>query len=123
MSGHRRYLRLGTGGIWVLFGLLYKLLNLVPRHRLIVERILGPQLASPATLWIGAGEVLLGAWVLSGRFPLACAATQTLVLVSMNGLELWLARDLLLAPAAMVAANLVFLGAGWYLALSPQKAT
>jgi hypothetical protein len=36
----------------------------------------------------------------------------------MNALELRYARDLLLAPIAMVCANAVFLSLGWYVAFA-----
>lgn len=110
-------IRIGTAAVWLVFGVVFKILDLVPRHRLIVASVLGEEMARPATLLIGLGEAALGLWILSGFRPRACAAFQTVALISMNALELQLARHLLLAPIAMVGANVVFLSLVWYGAL------
>jgi uncharacterized membrane protein YphA (DoxX/SURF4 family) len=109
-------LRYGTAAVWLFHGLFSKVLGGIPRHQQIVARILGQDLARAATLFVGFVEILLGVWILSRRWPRLCAAAQTMILVSMNALELSFARDLLLAPWPMVCANAVFLGMGWYLA-------
>ena len=44
----------------------------------------------------------------------ACALVQTLALVSMNFLEILLAKDLLISAPGMVALNLAFLSVVWY---------
>jgi len=49
--------------------------------------------------------------------PRACALAQTLAIVTMNIIELNVARDLLLSPLGMVGANAVFLTVVWYVAL------
>jgi hypothetical protein len=100
-GGRRRLittLRIGTASVWLVFGALFKVLNLVPRHRMIVATVLGEAMAGPITLGIGAAEATMGLWILSGIYPRLCAATQTIAIVSMNALELSLAKDLLLAP-------------------------
>jgi hypothetical protein len=115
---HLTWLRLGIAGVWLLFGLAFKALDAVPRHRQIVARVVGPARAGPV-LWLVAGsEIGLGGWMLVGRALPLCLAAQTALLVAMNALELRYARDLLLSPVAMVAANVVFLTLGWYLALA-----
>ncbi len=113
--------RLGTALVWIVFGLGFKVFDLVPRHRAIVDAILGSKLAAPVTLAIGIGETGLGIWILSGRMPRTCAAVQTAAIVAMNALELTRSRGLLLAPMPMVCANAVFLAAGWYLALNTAR--
>jgi hypothetical protein len=110
-------LRIGTASVWILFGLVFKVLHAVPRHEAIVATILGRAAAGPVTLLIGLAETAMGIWILSRRWPRSCAAAQTVTIVGMNALELTLARDQLLAPVPMVCANGVFLAAGWYLAL------
>lgn len=110
-------LRFGTAAVWIAFGLVFKVLHLVPRHETIVAAIIGADWAGPATLGIGVAEVAMGVWILTRRWPLACAAAQTIVIASMNTLELTLAREHLLAPTAMVCANTAFLALGWFLAL------
>jgi DoxX-like family len=110
------------GSVWIFHGLYSKLLDGVPRHRMIVERILGEGVGAPATIVVGALEVFLGLWVFTRRRRLACVLLQTLAIVSMNTLEILLAKDLLVSAAGMVALNGVFLSAAWYWALAPRRA-
>lgn len=109
--------RVVVGLVWITFGLLFKVLRLLPRHERIVAEILGERVAPWLTRLIGLGETALGLWVLSGLYPAAAAALQTALLLTMNGLELRRARHLLLTPRGMVAANVVLLGLAWYAAL------
>ncbi|HTE06516.1 MAG TPA: DoxX-like family protein [Planctomycetota bacterium] len=109
--------RLFAASVWLLSGVVFKLLDVVPRHRQIVAAVVGEAASRPLTLAIGAGEALMGVWILSGARPRTCAAVQTLAIAAMNAVELSVARDLLLAPAAMVCANLALLAAVWYAAL------
>jgi hypothetical protein len=106
------------GSVWVVFGLYCKILNRVPRHRKIVERVLGPRFGG-LILVIGIGEVLLGLWVFSGWERLACAGVLTAAIAGMNTLEIWLARDLLFSVRAMVCLNAILIGLIWWWALAP----
>ena len=108
------------GSVWVFHGLYSKILDGVPRHRLIVARILGEGIADFATLAIGLAEIVLGIWVFSGLFRRSCALLQTLVLVAMNSLEIYLAKDLLISALGMVALNFAFLSLVWYWAVAPR---
>jgi uncharacterized membrane protein YphA (DoxX/SURF4 family) len=107
-------LRILIGSVWVFHGLYSKLLDGVPRHRLIVARVLGDDLATVATRAVGVGEILLGLWAFSHRWPRACATAQTLAIATMNTLEISRAPDLLISAPGMVALNLAFLALGWY---------
>ena len=82
--------------IWLINGLVCKVLNLVPRHRDIVARILGDQYASLIIVLIGISEILMAAWILSGFRSRLNAITQILVIAVMNVIEFFLAPDLLL---------------------------
>ena len=82
--------------IWLLNGLYCKVLNYVPRHELIVGRILGQQHAPLFTRLIGVAEILMAAWVLSGIKPRLNAWVQILLVATMNTIEFLLARDILL---------------------------
>ncbi|HEX6462872.1 MAG TPA: DUF2071 domain-containing protein, partial [Vicinamibacterales bacterium] len=62
---------------------------------------------------VGVLEVGIAVWVLSRRAPRLCAATQTIVLLAMNLVELTYARPLLLWPAGLVPVNILFLAAAW----------
>ena len=117
----RKILTILVGSVWVFHGLYSKLSNGIPRHRQIVERILGEGIADEATLAIGILEVLLGLWIFSGFQRRACALLQTLALVSMNFLEILLAKDLLISAPGMVALNLGFISLIWYWAVLPKR--
>lgn len=114
-------LRLATAAVWIVFGLVFKVLHVLPRHETIVAAVLGPAWAGPATVAIGAAEVLIGLWILSGRWPLLCIATQTVAIAAMNLAELRWAQQHLLSPIGMVCANVVFLGLGWFLAVHTTR--
>ncbi|HTL80448.1 MAG TPA: DoxX-like family protein [Bacteroidia bacterium] len=82
--------------VWLVNGLVCKMLNLVPRHRAIVGRILGMQHAVLFTFTIGIAEVLMSIWIISGILARLNAITQMLVIATMNIIEFILAPDLLL---------------------------
>lgn len=109
------------GAVWVFHGLYSKILNGIPRHRLIVGRILGEANAGFATKVIGLLEVLLGVWVFIGWQPVVCAVVQTGAIVSMNTLEIILAGELLISAVGMVFLNLGFLALIWLWALFGPK--
>jgi uncharacterized membrane protein YphA (DoxX/SURF4 family) len=100
--------------VWIFHGTYSKILDQILRHRLIVGRILGENVAAHATIVIGVGEILLGLWVLSGRARRSCALVQTLGLIAMNTLEIIYARDLLISAPGMVLLNVFFLTIVWW---------
>ena len=120
-SRFRTALMILIGSVWVFHGLYSKILDGIPRHRLIVGRILGEGIAGPATLAIGTMEILLGLWVFSGRYRRMCALVQTLALVSMNTLEITLAPDLLISALGMIVLNLAFVSLIWHWALAGDQ--
>ena len=113
-----RALTLLIGGVWIFHGFYSKISDGIPRHRQIVGKILGEGIADRATLAIGILEILLGLWIYSGFRRRTCAVVQTLALVSMNTLEILIARELLISAAGMVALNLGFISLIWYWANS-----
>jgi len=82
--------------VWLVNGIGAKLLGLVPHHREIVARILGEDHAALLTRAIGAAEVVMALWILSGWRPGWAAAAQIVAVAAMNVLEFLLAPDLLL---------------------------
>jgi len=106
--------QMGIGSVWVFHGLYSKILNGIPRHRLIVGKILGTSRAGAATKTIGLLELLLGAWAIAGWHPVWCASVQTAALIAMNSLEILLARELLISSLGMVALNVGFLSLVWW---------
>jgi hypothetical protein len=85
-----------SAAVWFINGLVYKVLNLVPRHEKIVARILGEDYARTLTMLIGISEILMAVWILSGIQRRLNAATQIALVAVMNTLEFILAPDLLL---------------------------
>ena len=114
MAIFSKLLGIFIGGVWIFHGLYSKIINGIPRHKMIVARILGESFADVATVCIGIMEVLLGCWVIWGRHRKTNATIQTLGLISMNTLEIMLARDLLVSAAGMVALNLCFIALIWW---------
>ena len=82
--------------VWVINGLLCKVLNLVPRHQQIVSGILGQEYSQQFTLFIGLAEMGMAIWIVSGTWPRLNTIIQILVIATMNTLEFFVARDLLL---------------------------
>ena len=109
------------GLVWVFHGLYSKILNGIPRHSLIVGKILGAGNAAIATKAIGLLEVLLGFWAFTGWQRVGCAGVQTAAIVAMNTLEICLARELLISAFGMVILNLGFLALVWHWALFAPK--
>jgi hypothetical protein len=109
------------GSVWVFHGCYSKILNGIPRHQMIVGRILGARIAKPATKVIGCLEVILGLWVFTGVARVECALVQTLAIIGMNTVEIIVASDLLISAVGMVALNLGFLALIWNWAFIAAK--
>jgi hypothetical protein len=82
--------------IWLMNGFYCKVLHLVPRHELIVARILGPAYAHFFTVCIGCSEILMSVWIVSNISRKLNAVVQMLIIAIMNTIEFFLAADLLL---------------------------
>lgn len=82
--------------VWLINGLFCKVLNFVPRHQLIVARILGDDFSNLITRAIGFLEILMFVWILSGIKSRLCAILQIIIVLTMNVIEFILAPDLLL---------------------------
>ena len=85
-----------TATVWMVNGLLCKMLNLVPRHQEIVARILSTDNARILTLLIGFAETAIAVWILSGIRKRFNTILQIVLIVTMNTIEFILAPDLLL---------------------------
>lgn len=89
-------LTIGISLIWFVNGLFCKVLNLVPRHQLIVSEILGSEHASIFTKAIGISEILMVVWILSGIKSRYCSIFQMFIVATMNTIEFVVVPDLLL---------------------------
>jgi hypothetical protein len=95
--------------VWLINGIVCKVLNLVPRHREIVGRILGYDHAQLLTLLIGISETAMAVWVVSTVYSKLNALIQILIVASMNALEFILVPDLLLWGRANAFFALLFI--------------
>lgn len=103
-----------TAAVWLINGLICKVLNLVPRHEQIVGRILGSEFAKPLTILIGIAEIIMAIWILSGFKSKLNAVLQILTVAVMNILEYFLVPDLLLWGKANVIIAAMFIGLIYY---------
>lgn len=112
--------RLCVASIWLVHGLYNKLLDGSPRHLAIVQSVpgLGGAAGERVLTAVGLFEILVALWVLSGWTAHLCAVVQTIALLSMNAVELTVARHLLLWPAGLIPVNLGFLALAWVAAES-----
>ena len=95
--------------IWITNGLFCKLLNLVPRHQLIVSAILGTNNARLFTIAIGVAEIIMAIWILSKIKTQLNAIAQVIVVATMNTLEFILVPDLLLWGRANAIFAFIFI--------------
>ncbi len=95
--------------VWMVNGLLCKVLNLVPRHKQIVASLLGESFAKPMTLLIGLSEIGMAIWVLSRWKTRVNTILQILVIATMNILEFAFVPDLLLWGKANALFALMFI--------------
>lgn len=92
----QRVVAVSFAAVWLINGLFCKVLDLVPRHRAIVARILGEDHALLLTRLIGLSEILMAIWIVSRwRWKASCVAQMAAVAL-MNVIEFMLAPDLLL---------------------------
>jgi hypothetical protein len=82
--------------VWLVNGVAFKLLDWVPRHREIVARLFGEEWSVPLIRAIGAGEVVIALWILSGIHARLSAVAQIVLVLAMNVIEFLLTPDLLL---------------------------
>jgi len=105
-----RFLTYFIASVWLVNGLVCKVLGIVPRHEQIVARILGEEYGWLLTKAIGTGELLIVIWILSGIRSRFCAVTQIALVATMNVIEFFLAPDLLLFGSFNSLNALVFIG-------------
>lgn len=107
-KGYYKYIAYFLAAVWIINGLLCKVCNLVPRHQLIVARILGATYAPALTKIIGVLEILMAVWILSRIKPVWCAIAQIILVMTMNMIEFTVAPDLLLFGRINMAIAVLF---------------
>jgi hypothetical protein len=108
-------MRGAVAAVWLYDGLWCKVLGRAQLEAQVVAKVprFGPRFGQLFLKALGAIEVVLAAWVISGIHPGACAIAQVtlLVVLNVNGL-LW-ARDIIPDPAGMIVKNIAFLVLVW----------
>lgn len=100
--------------IWLISGLVCKVLNLVPRHQEIVAEILSQEHARILTLLIGISEIIMAIWILSRYQTKINAVTQIVIVATMNILEFLLVPNLLLWESMNSLFAFMFVTIVWY---------
>jgi uncharacterized membrane protein YphA (DoxX/SURF4 family) len=96
--------------VWVVNGLICKVLDLVPRHREIVSRILGEDHSLVLTRLIGIGEIGMAVWILTGIKSRWSAWAQISAVMTMNVIEFFMVPDMLLFGKLNILVALVYVG-------------
>lgn len=105
---------MAIAAVWVINGLYCKVLSGVPRHEMIVARILGESHAFLIVKTIGVLEILMAVWVLSRMKSRFCALFQIFIVATMNILEFILAPDLLLFGQLNLFVAVLFMGVVYF---------
>jgi len=114
-------IRGAVAAVWLYEGLWCKLLRGQPHEFEVVAAVpyFGPRIGASFLKVLGVVEVALAMWILSAVAPVACAAAQTLLLVSLNACGLLWARHIIHDPAGMVVKNSALLVLAWVAASLP----
>ncbi|MEV4881547.1 DoxX-like family protein [Chitinophaga ginsengisegetis] len=105
----KNVVNIGIALVWMINGVFCKVLNYVPRHQLIVARILGETHAALLTRTIGILEAGMAIWILSRIKSRWCALAQILLVAAMNVIEFIAAPDLLLFGRINIIIAAVFI--------------
>ena len=114
-------IRVAVAAVWFYEGLWCKLLGGQPHELEVVTAVpyFGPRIGALFLKALGVVEVALGVWVLTAIAPQACAAAQTLLLVTLNANGLIWSRHIIRDPGGMVVKNFAFLVLAWVAAGLP----
>lgn len=100
--------------VWLINGLVSKVLNLVPRHEEIVARILGDENSRLFTVLIGLSEIIMAIWILTKFKSKLNAIAQITIVATMNILEFILVPELLLWGRFNIIFAFQFIGLVYY---------
>lgn len=104
-----------VAAVWFYEGLWCKLLGHEPNQLRVVQQVpvWGPRYGAAFLYALGAVEVGLGLWVVTGFAPVLAAVAQTGLLVTLNANGIYWSRDVIHDPAGMVVKNFSFLVLVW----------
>ncbi|MFT4534821.1 MAG: hypothetical protein ACJA1A_001239 [Saprospiraceae bacterium] len=100
--------------IWLVNGLICKVLDIIPRHEEIVANILGNDYSRPLTVLIGLSEIVMGVWVLTKFKSKLNAIAQITIVATMNIIEFSIVPDLLLWGRLNIVFAFLFVGLVYY---------
>ncbi|MGO4912261.1 DoxX-like family protein [Leeuwenhoekiella sp. W20_SRS_FM14] len=100
--------------VWLINGLVCKILNLVPRHQEIVGEILGNKYAPQLTILIGFSEIIMSIWILSRYKQQLNAWLQIGIILLMNCLEFICVPNLLVWGKFNLVFAVLFCGFIYY---------
>jgi len=116
-------IRVVIAAVWLYEGLWCKIFGRARLEAQVVASVpkIGPQLGGALLKALGAVEVALGVWVISGTFPGICAISQMALLIALNVNGLVWARRIIPDPAGMVLKNSAFLVLVWWCGAIPAR--
>ncbi|ARN77101.1 hypothetical protein BST97_03305 [Nonlabens spongiae] len=100
--------------VWFVNGLICKILNVVPRHEMIVSELLGNEHSRILTILIGISELIMVGWILSRYRSKWNAISQIVVVMTMNIIEFTIVPELLLWGRWNIVFALIFSGLVYY---------
>lgn len=109
-----KVLNYSIASIWLVNGLVCKVLNFVPRHQQIVAEILDSEHSRLLTIAIGFSEIIMAIWVISQFKSRINAVAQIIIVALMNLLEFILVPELLLWGKLNSFFALLFIGVVYY---------
>jgi hypothetical protein len=112
-------IRAAVAAVWLYEGVWCKLLGRGPGQLAVVAAVpfLGERWSAHFLRALGALEMVIGSWVLSGWLPGLAAVAQTGLLVGLNTGGIVWARRRIHDPAGMLVKNACFLLLAWTLAV------
>jgi hypothetical protein len=104
-----------VAAVWLYEGLWCKLLQREPNQKLVIEAVprYGVRFGALFLNGLGAVEVMIAIWVITGWTPVACAIVQTALLVMLNTGGLLFARHRIHDPPGMLLKNAALLVLAW----------
>ena len=96
MSIKFKYINWAIALIWLVNGLICKVLNIVPRHEKIIAEILGDRYSSLIRVLIGLSEIGMFVWIITGLKPKLAMWMQIVIILTMNVLEFIMVPELLM---------------------------
>lgn len=91
-----KFINILIATIWLINGLVCKILNLVPRHQLIVANIFNINTSRTITIVIGVLEVLMALWIITNIKKKLNTIIQIVTIIIMNIIEILTSANLLL---------------------------